>query len=1044
MDIKEYIKKYNLPFDKIKTDYALDFEALFQDEKEWLSNLEDKIHLLKNDKSEQSIREVIKKLKNNQAFDENDTSMLSVFVSKINTIVRIANRINNFKEGTVLANGNTLRLSDFFNKVALSNSLKACKVELNDNLNNFLPHIYSVIKHCQNPIDYPIYYKYWKNILREVLSKEDDYDSMCSYYAGFPKENRHLNFATYLGTIGIQIAKNISQSGLKLTKDSKEYKYLTLDVINIERYNSILDDSIGLTKQYFLVGAYWDGSSPADQSSRFIENGIWENGYDDKFTDEVNSVPVGSKIAIKAAFTREKTKSVMVIKARGTVLENNNDGKTLVVEWDENFIPFEVDFSGGYWATIKEVTNKDHINAIFHNTSNKTNTFDLVKGKFHSSIFSNYIHLLRRIISELKIQSNDQRIVYSVRDNRLNFTVGQRYCFNLYVSESKGVYGVISKTKLSDKSEPYDGTPPQPYYSYFKDFNPNSSEWESIIESIKDELSRTTKSGYRKYNNDDFENYVFSIVTDRKDLYNSLRAKMENVGFVFETEQKAHRQNREEHELKFIHPKLINKLEANGYSVNAKKFYIKPLSDETDCEVGFVTGKSSPLISENIFSQANTIDSYDNNPAWTNRNGDTALDNLLKSIYNYLNKTQNDMEFPLNTILYGPPGTGKTYNTILRSAEIVENRKIDSYDEALKIFKDNLHNRIEFITFHQNYSYEDFIQGLRPETDNKSSLTFDKKDGIFKKIAEKALENIKLSEKAPEELSNEALFDNALEKFKEVVEESDANYPINETAYIMEVEEDAFRYTGEKWTNHANGLRMKFSDLKEFYKNGVKSRKDVKHLSNISGLAGQHATYYFLVYEQIIKLLPKKIDAPLKVERKNYVIVIDEINRANISRVFGELITLIEPDKRSHGEIPLEAKLPSGDYFIVPSNLYIIGTMNTADKSIALLDIALRRRFEFESMYPLYEIKGSEIYDKDILLKINEQIIKSKGHDFQIGHAYFMGENKDLIQRMNKKVIPLLLEYFMNDEKEVKGILYNAGLQVEENSWPIKITGKRA
>ena len=157
MEIKEYIKKYNLTFDKIKTAYALDIEALFQDEKELLNNLEDKINLLKNDKSEQSIREVIKKLKNNQAFDENDSSMLSVFVSKINTIVRIANRINNFKEGTVLANGNTLRLSDFFNKVALSNSLKACKVELNDNLNNFLPHIYSVIKHCQNPIDYPIY-----------------------------------------------------------------------------------------------------------------------------------------------------------------------------------------------------------------------------------------------------------------------------------------------------------------------------------------------------------------------------------------------------------------------------------------------------------------------------------------------------------------------------------------------------------------------------------------------------------------------------------------------------------------------------------------------------------------------------------------------------------------------------------------------------------------------------------------------------------------------------------------------------------------------
>jgi len=127
----------------------------------------------------------------------------------------------------------------------------------------------------------------------------------------------------------------------------------------------------------------------------------------------------------------------------------------------------------------------------------------------------------------------------------------------------------------------------------------------------------------------------------------------------------------------------------------------------------------------------------------------------------------------------------------------------------------------------------------------------------------------------------------------------------------------------------------------------------------------------------------------------------------------------------------------------VPSNLYILGTMNTADKSIALLDIALRRRFEFEAMYPQYEIPGEEIHNKDVLKKINEQIIKSKGHDFQIGHAYFMRDNIDLIQTMNKKVIPLLLEYFMNDEKEVKGILQNASLKIEEDTWPIKVTGKK-
>jgi len=403
---------------------------------------------------------------------------------------------------------------------------------------------------------------------------------------------------------------------------------------------------------------------------------------------------------------------------------------------------------------------------------------------------------------------------------------------------------------------------------------------------------------------------------------------------------------------------------------------------------------------------------------------------------------ENSADYPLNSILYGPPGTGKTYHTVLRAAEIVENRKIDTYAEALKIFKENLHDRIEFITFHQNYSYEDFIQGLRPDTENDKDLIFERKDGVFKVIADKALENIRSSEKDTSELSKEAQFNIALEKFQDKVLDDEDNYKINDTAYIIEVEEDAFRYTGDKWLQNSNGIRMKFSDLREFYLHNVKARKDIKPLTSISGLAKQHATYYFLVFNQIMTLMPKTVDTPKKIEEQNYVIVIDEINRANISRVFGELITLIEPDKRSHGAISLEARLPSGDTFIVPSNLYIIGTMNTADKSLALLDIALRRRFEFEAMYPQYELATHELYDVDILKKINEQIIKSKGYDFQIGHSYFMGDNKDLVKRMNKKVIPLLLEYYMNDEKEVKAILNNAGLKIDDG-WPLKITGKQ-
>ena len=252
MDIKDYVKKYNLPFDKVKSEFNDDFKSLYESEKDWLENLEDKVHLLKNEKNQAQVTDVINKLKSTESFNENDSKTLSTFVSKVNTIVRIANRINNFKEGTDLDNGSTLKLYDFFNSVKASNNLTDFSYPLNSNLTNFLPHIYSVIKHSQNPTEYPIYYKYWKNILREVLSKEDDYDTMCIFYRSFPPSNRHLNFATYLGTIGIQIAKNIDSSEIQITKDSKEYKYLTEDVINIERYNSILDEKLNINQSIIM------------------------------------------------------------------------------------------------------------------------------------------------------------------------------------------------------------------------------------------------------------------------------------------------------------------------------------------------------------------------------------------------------------------------------------------------------------------------------------------------------------------------------------------------------------------------------------------------------------------------------------------------------------------------------------------------------------------------------------------------------------------------------------------------------------------------
>jgi 5-methylcytosine-specific restriction protein B len=584
---------------------------------------------------------------------------------------------------------------------------------------------------------------------------------------------------------------------------------------------------------------------------------------------------------------------------------------TLIDDLIENYIKPDVELISQvqeylpeyYDGTNHNLLAQDILYQMFdQNEDVKSANFGSVIGKYDKDVLKSYFYYLRKIVFELNIQIHDERVVYSIREDRLNFTIGQRYCFNLFHSNPKRVYGVISTEELVEDSDPFEGNGVQPYYNHFLNFNPDSSEWNSVLDAIRNELSRTSKSGFRKHNNEEFENYVF----------------------------------------------------------------------EEESE-----------------------------------------------------ENHSSMEYPLNTILYGPPGTGKTYNTVQRAAEIISGREIETYKEALQIFQANLHDRIEFITFHQNYSYEDFIQGLRPDVEEEGTLSFERSDGVFKKLADKALRNLTESENPNQvKRSFEDVFEEFLEPMTEgEVEEVEVN--MKKTSYhIIGTSKKSIQF---RKASGGTGHTLSINTLAKMY--------DTEDVFIRTGLH----TYYAPLLKVLLKIGQPKNKEGVKVERQNYVIVIDEINRANISRVFGELITLIEPDKRSHGAIPLKAKLPSGDTFMVPSNLYLIGTMNTADKSIALLDIALRRRFEFESMYPKYDIDGAEIYDADILRKINVEIIEGKGHDFQIGHAYFMGDNKDLTKRMNKKVIPLLLEYYMNDEKEVTRILGKAGLMVKDGAWPLEI-----
>ena len=279
-------------------------------------------------------------------------------------------------------------------------------------------------------------------------------------------------------------------------------------------------------------------------------------------------------------------------------------------------------------------------------------------------------------------------------------------------------------------------------------------------------------------------------------------------------------------------------------------------------------------------------------------------------------------DFPLNQILFGPPGTGKTYNTVNMALDIVgSQREKEPRDKARKEYQKMLDpGQIVFVTFHQSMSYEDFIEGIKPEPTKDGKITYKVKNGIFKELCAKA--------------------------------ENDKS--------------------------------------------------------------------------------------------QNYVMIIDEINRGNVANIFGELISLIEDDKRLGASEELHAELPySHTIFGVPKNVYIIGTMNTADRSVEALDSALRRRFTFKEMMPKSELVPEENNVRSIFKIINQRIEVLKDREHQIGHSYFMGVNSEegLKAVIYDKIIPLLQEYFYGDYEKIQLVL-GEGF-VKKDSASVKFAGDK-
>ncbi len=388
------------------------------------------------------------------------------------------------------------------------------------------------------------------------------------------------------------------------------------------------------------------------------------------------------------------------------------------------------------------------------------------------------------------------------------------------------------------------------------------------------------------------------------------------------------------------------------------------------------------------------------------------------------------IDAPLNQILYGPPGTGKTYETIYSALQILDPTAAAAYKQvdgdkaassaerlaarkALKKRFDELsaEQRVRFVTFHQSFSYEDFVEGLRAETVN-GQVQYRVADGVFKQICADA-------SATPESVSLDALLDAFIEQVAE--EPQMLKTPTGKQFLVSYSEGNATLTCEPQASKTAISLPANIEQVR-----ALLAGKPVDKLYCASYVKG--------IAEHIRKPLPSTAAnlAPSEAALP-HVLIIDEINRGNISRIFGELITLIEPSKRAGAEEALSVTLPySKETFSVPDNVYIIGTMNTADRSLAGLDLALRRRFSFTEMPPQPELLDQVVVEGvnigQMLRVMNQRITVLLDRDHAIGHAYFMPLQTEptlagLADIFRQKILPLLQEYFFEDWARIRWVL---------------------
>ena len=408
---------------------------------------------------------------------------------------------------------------------------------------------------------------------------------------------------------------------------------------------------------------------------------------------------------------------------------------------------------------------------------------------------------------------------------------------------------------------------------------------------------------------------------------------------------------------------------------------------------------------------------------------------LVQQFKGYRNPFSSMLIESKNLIFRGAPGTGKSYLAKEIAADIISNGYFDDYT----LLSDEQKKQVEFVQFHPSYDYSDFVEGLRPRVNDDGTMGFELQDGIFKKFVARARKNFEDSQKTKETIEKEMSVQESITEFFSSIELGvDIFKTINGNEFTVTSADDRYVYISIPGNASVNKLTLNLDEIRMMLASGEKFDK-IKDITAFFGktFATQAYSYDFAIYKEILKRKKKLSKTTVRAtELKKYIFIIDEINRGEISKIFGELFFAIDPGYRGRaGEVSTQYANMHSDLdkkFYVPDNVYIIGTMNDIDRSVDSFDFAMRRRFRFvelranERLEMLASLEEEELEAEAIrrMAALNKEIanVEDLNENYQIGAAYFLKlKTLTFDQLWTDYLQPLLQEYVqgMYDEEGI-------------------------